>query len=345
MAIYRRGRTWWVAFTAPSGERIRCSARTEHERQAQEYHDRLKAELWRVHQLGEKPRRTWQEAVVQWCKEKDHKADISKDIAKFNWLDTYLGARYLDDISRDLLAELAEVKKAEASRSTANRYLALIRSVLRMARDDWDWVDKIPTIRLYPEPRKRIRWITHDEAEALIKELPPHLAEMARFTLATGLRQRNVSYLAWEQVDLRRGMAWIHPDQAKSRKAIAVPLNADALAILYRRQGDHSRYVFTYEGEPVARTSTKAWYNALERAGIKNFRWHDLRHTWASWHVQSGTSLQELQELGGWSSFEMVLRYAHLAADHLKSAAKRIEQDTTLAQRKGRGGLRLIVSR
>lgn len=69
---------------------------------------------------------------------------------------------------------------------------------------------------------------------------------------------------------------------------------------------------------------TRAWTNALKRAGIDNFRWHDLRHTWASWHVQNGTSLQELQQLGGWSSFEMVLRYAHLSGDALRTAADRI---------------------
>ncbi len=68
----------------------------------------------------------------------------------------------------------------------------------------------------------------------------------------------------------------------------------------------------------------KAWKKALKRAGIENFRWHDLRHTWASWHVQNGTSLQELQQLGGWTSFEMVLRYAHLSSDHLKMAAERV---------------------
>jgi integrase len=64
----------------------------------------------------------------------------------------------------------------------------------------------------------------------------------------------------------------------------------------------------------------------LERAGIEQtFRWHDLRHTWASWHVQNGTPLRELMELGGWASYEMVLRYAHLAADHLRGAACRID--------------------
>jgi len=75
----------------------------------------------------------------------------------------------------------------------------------------------------------------------------------------------------------------------------------------------------------VARTSTKAWYKALERAGIEDFRWHDLRHTWASWHVQAGTSLAELQALGGWFCLEMVLRYVHLGGDHLRQAASRID--------------------
>lgn len=69
-----------------------------------------------------------------------------------------------------------------------------------------------------------------------------------------------------------------------------------------------------------------AWERSLRRAGIENFRFHDLRHTWASWHVMSDTSLQELMELGGWKSFEMVLRYAHLAPEHLSTAAKRIER-------------------
>lgn len=73
-----------------------------------------------------------------------------------------------------------------------------------------------------------------------------------------------------------------------------------------------------YEGKRVKQTSTKAWYRGLEDSGIKDFRWHDLRHTWASWHVQRGTPLHVLKELGGWGSMEMVLRYAHLAAPHVE---------------------------
>ena len=96
------------------------------------------------------------------------------------------------------------------------------------------------------------------------------------------------------------------------------------MEILKKQLGVHTEYVFTYKQQPIKQCNTRAWRNALERAGIKDFRWHDLRHTWASWHVQNGTSLQELQLLGGWSNFEMVLRYAHLSSDHLKAAASRV---------------------
>jgi integrase len=135
--------------------------------------------------------------------------------------------------------------------------------------------------------------------------------------LETGLRKSNVTGLQWSQVDLRRRCAWIHPDQAKGRKAIAVPLSAAAVLVLREQMEKHPVYVFSYRANPIKQLNTKAWRKALERAGIEDFRWHDLRHTWASWHVQAGTPLHVLQELGGWESVEMVRRYAHLSSDHL----------------------------
>ncbi len=158
---------------------------------------------------------------------------------------------------------------------------------------------------------------TRDEANRLLAELPIHLKRMADFSLETGLRRANVTHLCWSQVDLINRRAWIHPDEAKSRAAIAVPLTPTAVNLIRDCIGDHQEYIFTYEGNPVHQVSTAAWYKALARAGIENFRWHDLRHTWASWHIQDGTPLHILQELGGWESIEMVKKYAHLSTDHL----------------------------
>lgn len=324
MSLYKRGEIWWVQITSPKGRRIRRSAGTQDRKAAQEYHDRLKADLWRTDQLGERPRHSWDEAAVKWLKETTHKATHDKDREILRWLDPYLGGKFLGDITRELLFQIGERKATEASPNTANRYLALVRAILRKTRDEWEWLDRIPKVHLYSVRNKRIRWITRDEAEKLLSLLPPHQAAMARFALATGLRQRNVCRLEWSQVDLKQRLAWIHPDQAKARRAIGVPLNEEALSVLRGCLGKHEQFVFTYESQPVWQVNTKAWRMAVRKAGLTDFRWHDLRHTWASWHAQAGTPLNVLQEMGGWECAEMVRRYAHLSVSHLREHAERI---------------------
>lgn len=202
--------------------------------------------------------------------------------------------------------------------------LALVRSILRKCVRDWEWLDRAPAVRILREARRRIRYLERQEAQRLLAELPEHLADMAAFSLSTGLRAANVTGLMWSQVDLDTRLAWIHPDQAKARKAIPVSLNAEAVAVVAKQLGKHATHVFSYQGSRITQVSTKAWYAALERAGIGDLRWHDLRHTRASWHVQGGTPLYVLQEMGGWASAEMVRRYAHLAADHLAPYAERL---------------------
>ena len=101
-----------------------------------------------------------------------------------------------------------------------------------------------------------------------------------------------------------------------------MPLNVDALRVVLLQAGKHPVRVFSYKGEPVVQVATAAWYKALKRCGVDDFRWHDLRHTWASWHVQSGTPLNVLHEL--WGSTQMVRRYAHFSASHLASYADRL---------------------
>jgi integrase len=318
MGIRKRGSVWWIDFTTPSGERVRRSAETGDKAQAQELHDKLKSEAWRVLRLQDRPQRSWNDAVVRWLKETSHKATHEHDKAKLRWLDPHLSGKPLDSINRALIDHITQAKlQSGSANATVNRMLALVRAILRRCERDWEWIDKSPAVRLLKEPTKRIRYLTREEADRLLTELPGHLADMATMALATGLRAANITGMRWEQVDLERRMAWVHPDQAKARRAIPVPLNSEAVALLQKQLGKHKEKVFTFRGEPVAATTTKAWYSAVKRAGLAPLRFHDLRHTFASWHVQQGTPLSVLQELGGWQSSAMVSRYAHLGAEHL----------------------------
>jgi integrase len=334
VSLYKRGGVWWIDITTPSGERIRCSARTEDKTQAKELHDKLKADAWRVCKLGEKPKRTWDEAAYKWLKETQHKATHEEDKAKIRWLQQFFRERSLTDIDRDLIATVGAKKAEQSSSATANRILALIRAILRKAAYEWEWLDKAPKVTLYREAKRRIRWITPEQARMLLAELPEHQRDVVLFALATGLRQSNVLKLEWSQVHLDRGVAWIHADQAKGGRDIHVSLSSVALQVLRRQLGKHQIRVFTYQGKPLAWANTRAWRMALKRVGIEDFRWHDLRHTWASWLVQHGTPLYVVQEMGAWESAEMVRRYAHLAPAQLKPHAEIVAgllSDTTAA--------------
>ena len=121
-----------------------------------------------------------------------------------------------------------------------------------------------------------------------------------------------------------RKTAWL--DRTKNGTPRGVPLNNDAIAVLEAERGNHPQFCFTYRGEPIGWDVTNtAWQTALRKADITDLSFHDLRHTWASWHRQAGTSCDELKDLGGWKSRSMVDRYAKFATENLQVAAARID--------------------
>lgn len=327
MAISKKkGSPYYYTRFAICGIRVQESTRCTSKREAQEYEEKRRRDIRDQVLLGKKPKWMWPEAVIRWLKEMQHKRSLYDDVSHFKWLQSYLNKYALNEINKDVLEQLARAKEARGCKgATVNRMFCLVRAVLNRAHKEWEWITSVPA---FPTRRHvdnaRIRWLTREEATRMLDELPTHLYAMAKFSLATGLRASNVTGLQWANVNLQKKHAVIHPDETKNKKPLGVPLNGDAMAVLNGEQGKHLKFVFTYEGKPITQTNTKAWRKALKRAGIKNFRWHDLRHTWASWHIQNGTTLQELFELGGWSSFEMVLRYAHLSSKHLNEAAERI---------------------
>lgn len=325
--IHRRpdSRFWWIDVVLPNGRRIRQSAKTENRKEAEALVAKLKHDAFRDSHLGIKPQRTWQEAVIRYLSIKASLRDVEKQRRLCRKLDAYLGKLRLDDINGDVIWRICEGEQKKGNKpATINRCLALVRSILRMAHFDWQWTDRIPKVRLLPGEVERDRWLSREEAERLLLFCPPHLAAIVRFALATGCRAREITSLEWSRVDLKRSTAWL--DQTKNGTPRGVPLNRDAVAVLEGERGKHPEFCFTFRGRPIRYELTNtAWQNAVGKAGLGDLRFHDLRHTWASWHRQSGTSCDELKELGGWKTRSMVDRYAKYATEHLAAAATRIE--------------------
>lgn len=365
MSIFRRGSVWYADFTAPDGKRIKQSLGTEDKRQAQELHDRLKAEQWRIERLGDFPNVTFDDACLRWLEEKAHKKSLDADKGRIGfWLIHFQGVLLKSISEAKIYAAVSKMtnrkhrdnweskasslrKRGEVAEpfvevpvsiSTKAKHLALMKAIMRAAERDWKWIERGPVIKVPQERGKRVRWLEPHEAVRLINECSEPLKSIVVFALATGLRRSNIVDLQWQDVDLQRKVAWIHPEESKSGQAIGVALNDTACRLLRDQIGNHKKWVFVHRKESTLPNGEKsaavrkmrvdgntAWRLAMKRAGIDNFRFHDLRHTWASWLVQAGVPLTVLQEMGGWESIEMVQRYAHLAPRHLSAHAKQID--------------------
>ncbi|WP_420885102.1 integrase [Arsenophonus nasoniae] len=381
-----RGGIWHCHFFTPNGKRVRRSLGTSDKKQAQELHDKLKAEAWRVDELGELPIRTFEEACLRWLDEKGHKRSLDDDKVKIDFFLQQLAGRDIASITGDEVHNIVgkminrnhrrrwEIRRDAAIRDgktipaykerpvsvgTKSHYLGFMRSLLRAAANDWGWMKTAPVIKTNKPVSKRIRWLTREEANRLIDCMPESIKPVVIFALSTGLRRSNIIDLEWSQVDMQRKVAWINPENAKAGKAIGVALNDTACKVLKGQIGKHSRWVFVHTKAANRADGTKTpairkmrvddntgWLLGLKRAGIDNFRFHDLRHTWASWLIQSGVPLSALQEMGGWESIEMVRRYAHLAPNHLTEHAKKIDSlldgnDTNTTQEGNQVGLKL----
>ena len=325
MALYKRGNIYWVCFTDPSGKQIRLSARTEDKSKAQQLFDKLKYESWAQKNLNAKPRRTWDEAALKWLEEKQDKKSLTDDITMLRYLTPILRGRYLDELTRGDFMKIAEQKKVESSPARANRYLALIRAIMNRAKKVWEWIDSVPHVTLFREPKMRIRYLTTQEIHRLHDELPAHMKPVFQFAIMTGLRKANILGLRWSQVDFVRHQIVIDGSEMKAGQTHVVPITPALQDLLMSLVRIHPEYVFTYHGDRMHDIG-ESWNKALKRAGIEDFRFHDCRHTWASILRQSGVPLDMLQEMGGWHSEVMVKRYAHLAPQQMHKTAAIVDR-------------------
>lgn len=330
MSLFKRGNVWWIDVAA-NGRRLRQSAETSHRAAAQELHDQLKAALWRQKHLNEAAPRSLDEAAEKWLGEKADARALRDYEHHLKWWCERAAGLELTEITRQWVHQQLDGLKARkgkeqrpASAGTKNNYLVTLRSVLNTARDEWEWLEQVPTFRTYGEGKRatmRMCIATPEQAKGLVAVLPPALQAPVAFAFMTGLRKSNVFGLKWSQVDLPRSVAWVTPDETKAGNLIVVPLNTQARAIIESQvRADGEERVF-----PVEPPCNTQWKRYTARAGMPTgFRFHDIRHTFASWHAMAGTERKTLQDLGGWQSNQMVDRYVHLPTAHLVTAAERL---------------------
>ncbi len=237
--------------------------------------------------------------------------------------------RRLGDVSPFDLERHKRTRLEAGIRVMVNRELQCFRALVNRCRDwgKYDGANPATKVKPVKESAGRLRYLEPDEAGKLWAAAPEPLRTIVLCGISAGLRiESEALTLRWPSVDLKRASLTVESAYAKSGKTRTVPLNRPLRAALaaLRAEERSGEWVFAQRDGSPYRSIRTAFQTACRHAGLKGVTPHVLRHTFASWLVMAGVDLRTVQELGGWSSLDLVQRYSHLSPSHKAEAVERI---------------------
>jgi integrase len=320
---------YWIDIALVGVGRIRKSAKTTSKVEAEELEAKIKEDHRQFVVHGRLPEVKFDIACLEFLKESRLTKDLeTKKRHVRYWLQRFTGRDLRSLKSSEIMQALPthsafvdERTKRELSNATINRHISSIKRIMSLARER-EWIDRTPILKLLAEPSINVRFISDEESRTLINAFTQDwFRNLAHAALLTGMRRGEILGLKWSSVNLDSASLTVGAADAKSGKSRSVPLNDQALELIKAQVGKHPVYVFTKHGLQINAVDNPMWKRACAAAGIENFKFHDLRHTWASRHAIAGTPLLILQKMGGWETLQMVLKYSHLNDEDLKGYA------------------------
>jgi integrase len=318
MPLYRRaGSPFWQYSFALDGVRFRGSTGETGKREAQaveaeRYHEakqsRVPRDKWSLHHcLG-----------VYWSERAKHNKSAPSILAILAALRRHLGKETpVMGLSNAMLMDYRAKRRGEGLQAhTVNRDLACLKAALNHANQLHG--QQIPALAWgrikVAEPPHRIRFLSREEYHRLLGVCDPALAKIVKVAVATGLRKDNLLSLDWKQVDLSSGLITVEVKGGKLHRVRVTPETRAALSTTTERKG------------PVFDTTNfrRRWARAVRKAELDDFRFHDLRHTFASWARMAGADLADICEALGHSNIAVTMRYAHIEPEHHVTAFERV---------------------
>ena len=269
----------------------------------------------------------------------------AKQTAMLNWWKGEIGSYTLADVTpaligenRDKLAAGKTKRGTQRNPATVVRYLAALSVCFTHAVKEWEWIDDTPMRKVTKpkESRGRVRFLSDDERAHLLKACKessnPALYPAVVLALSTGMRSGEIMGLTWDVVDLNRGRAILHETKNNERRAVAITGHAlELLKDMAKVRRIDTNLLFPSKEitpqKPQKPIDLRApWLAALKKADIQDFKFHDLRHSAASYLAMNGASLAEIAEVLGHKTLQMVKRYAHLSEGHTARVVESMNQ-------------------
>lgn len=331
-SIVRRGKSWFVQVRKQGAEVQRKSFARK--KDAQDWAAIVESKIIDgTMPRKESQRHTFGEMIDRYIGEIEPARDSIRHLL---WFKDQVGRRRLIDVSVADLNELKGQLKRNPNRygrirapATVNRHLTSLSHVYSIAVREWEWLDTNPMSKVskLKEPRGRVRYLSEEEREALLQacrsDKDALLYPFVVLALSTGARAGELQHLTWKDIDLNAGRGVLHNTKNKERRAIAVRVHAlDQLRNLGKVRRIDTPWVFPSQEGTKPWAYRKPWLRALKEAQIEDFRFHDLRHTAASYLAMDGASLAEIAAVLGHKSLAMVQRYAHLSDEHISGAVE-----------------------
>jgi len=239
----------------------------------------------------------------------------------------YFGGRFLHEITPQLIEQFKRDRLKDVCPSTVNRALSCLKSLFNRAIewDKYDGENPVKKVKLFPENNQRTRFLEKEQIAGLIAACDSRLRPIVIVAVNTGMRKSELLNLRWSDIDFERGVIYLL--RTKNNEKREIPMNeAVKTAFISVRKDPICPYIFhTKNGEPFLEIR-KLFAKALMKAGITNFRYHDLRHTFASQLAMSQVDMNTIRELLGHKSLRMTLRYSHLSLDHKKRAVEVLDR-------------------
>jgi integrase len=332
MGLFKRGSTWWMRFSY-KGKQIRKSTDSSDKKLAERIYHKVLGEIaegkWFERLPGEE--KTFGEMMTKYLEEHVcQKASARQYRGYIKNLLKFFGDSYVTEITPPTINEYKiKRRKDGVGPASINRELATLKNVFNKALKEWGWIRENPVtkIPMEKEPPGRVRYLDDEEFEELHSACSDWLKPIVMVARHTGMRKENILALGWVQVDLVRGEIIL--EHTKNGERLVIPLN-DTMMELFKRLSKvrhiRSPYVFCKaNGERYVEIKS-GFLAALEKAGTEDFRFHDLRHCYASALIQRGQSLYTVQRLLGHKSPRMTQRYAHLTPDNLRDAVRSLDK-------------------